>query len=152
VANIRINGINQSEGTLNAAIAGHFGVPVVFVSGDDVTAQEIRSVVGERLEAAVVKRGIDRTAALSIPVKRARELIRQGVKRGVENRGRMSVHRVSAPIRLEIDFTSTASVLYTEQIPGVTRTSGRTIEYHGTDFPTIYKLIRVLVTLGARLR
>src|SRR5262249_59287334 len=31
---IRLNGTEVSEGMFNAALAGHFGVPVAFVSGD----------------------------------------------------------------------------------------------------------------------
>jgi D-amino peptidase len=45
LADVRVNGESVSEGAFNAAIAGHFGVPVVAVSGDDVAVEEIRTVV-----------------------------------------------------------------------------------------------------------
>jgi len=32
---VKINGAEMSEGSMNALIAGHFGVPVVMVSGDE---------------------------------------------------------------------------------------------------------------------
>jgi D-amino peptidase len=37
LAAVELNGKPMSEAGLNAAIAGHFGVPVVMISGDDVT-------------------------------------------------------------------------------------------------------------------
>ena len=40
VTALRLNGISMSEGSMNAAIAGHFGVPVIMVSGDDVAVAE----------------------------------------------------------------------------------------------------------------
>ena len=43
-----------NERGINAAIAGHFGVPVIMVSGDDAAVEETRTVVGD-VEGAVVK-------------------------------------------------------------------------------------------------
>ena len=36
ITGLTLNGIEMSEGSMNAAIAGHFGVPVIMVSGDDI--------------------------------------------------------------------------------------------------------------------
>ena len=35
ITSVRLNGMTMTEGSMNAAIAGHFGVPVILVSGDD---------------------------------------------------------------------------------------------------------------------
>ena len=39
---------------MNAAIAGHFGVPVIMVSGDDIAVAENQVIIGD-IEGAVVK-------------------------------------------------------------------------------------------------
>jgi D-amino peptidase len=39
---VALNGTNVTEGSWNAAIAGHFGVPVVMMSGDDAAIAEVR--------------------------------------------------------------------------------------------------------------
>ncbi len=54
LTSVKLNGIEVSEGAFNAAIAGHFGVPILMVSGDDATIDEIRALVGD-VEGAVVK-------------------------------------------------------------------------------------------------
>ena len=35
ITGLKLNGIEMSKGSMNAAIAGHFGVPVTMVSGAD---------------------------------------------------------------------------------------------------------------------
>src|SRR5687768_9743767 len=42
LASVSLNGVAVPEAGINAAIAGRFGVPVVFVSGDDVAVEETR--------------------------------------------------------------------------------------------------------------
>ena len=41
------------EGGMNALIAGHFGVPVVMISGDDAAVREVSDMLGP-IEGAVV--------------------------------------------------------------------------------------------------
>src|SRR5262245_39864911 len=43
---VALNGANVTEGSWNAAIAGHFGVPIVMMSGDDAAIAEVRNAVG----------------------------------------------------------------------------------------------------------
>jgi D-amino peptidase len=49
-----LKGVSVSEAGLNAAIAGHFNVPVIMVSGDDQVVKETTALLGD-VEGAVVK-------------------------------------------------------------------------------------------------
>ena len=55
---VRINGEIVGESGLNALVAGHYGVPIIFVSGDATTAEEARFVApdAERVGCKRVKR------------------------------------------------------------------------------------------------
>jgi len=53
LAAVHVNGTEMTEGSFNASIAGHFGVPVIMVSGDDAAVEEVRSVIGD-VEGAIV--------------------------------------------------------------------------------------------------
>ena len=55
LSRVAINGTNVTEGSWNAAIAGHFGVPVVMMSGDDAAIAEVRKAIGN-IEGAETKR------------------------------------------------------------------------------------------------
>ena len=54
LTSVKLNGIVMAEGGINAAIAGHFGVPILMVSGDDATIAEVGGLLGD-IEGAVVK-------------------------------------------------------------------------------------------------
>jgi D-amino peptidase len=45
ITSLRLNGSEASEAWLSAATAGHFGVPVVMASGDDLFVQEISASI-----------------------------------------------------------------------------------------------------------
>src|SRR5262249_21594177 len=46
LADLRLNGVSVPEAGLNAAIAGHFGVPVAMISGDDAIVKEAQALLG----------------------------------------------------------------------------------------------------------
>ena len=64
---ISLNGTSQSEAGINAAIAAHFGVPVVMITGDDAIVNETKQRLGN-LEGVAVKRAIGfHSAATMMP-------------------------------------------------------------------------------------
>src|SRR5919201_822501 len=63
VQNLSLNGEPIGETRLNSLLAGHFGVPVVFVAGDTAVCNEAQGVLGNDLPTFAVKDGIDMFAA-----------------------------------------------------------------------------------------
>ena len=57
VHNLLLNGQPIGETRLNALLAGHFGVPVAFVAGDDTVCREAKAVLGADLPTYAVKDG-----------------------------------------------------------------------------------------------
>src|SRR5262249_430838 len=51
---VKLNGLEVSEGIYNAALAGQFGVPVAFVSGDRLAVTQLQKVVSGA-EGVIVK-------------------------------------------------------------------------------------------------
>lgn len=149
VANVRINGKIHNEAGLNAAIAGYYNVPVVFIAGDKAVVDEARAIIGSQIEGAAVKEGVAHLAARNVPVQRAREMIREGVRRGIEKRSSMPVYKISSPITLEIEFLSSGRADQPSLIPGVKRVSGREVSYTGQDYIEVFKLFRALIILAA---
>ena len=77
--------LEVGEVGINAALAGAFGVPVVFVSGDDKVAGEARELL-PGVECAIVKYGSYRTAARQLSPEEAHTAIRDGVTRALRDR------------------------------------------------------------------
>ena len=98
IRNWTFNGISLGEMGLQAAIAGHFGVPFVFATGDLHACREMEELI-PGVVTVPVKVGLSRRSALQLPPARARELIREGARRAVSAIGRVKPLKLESPIR-----------------------------------------------------
>lgn len=103
LADVKLNGTSVTEGAWNAAIAGHFGVPVLAVSGDEAAVKEVQAQV-EGAEGAVVKWAYGFHSARVLSPDASRQAIREAVKRGLARRGQIAPHRVKTPVEVEFRF------------------------------------------------
>lgn len=94
VTSIAMNGRLIGETGQFALLAGSYGVPVIFLSGDEAGCREATELI-PGITTVAVKQGLGRNSAISIGAVRAREMIREGAARAVER------HRASpvAPLR-----------------------------------------------------
>lgn len=122
----RINGKVVGEIGIEAAYAGHHGVPVVMVSGDEATAREARATLG-RVECAVVKWGVGRNKAKCLPLPRAHALIRETAKRAVSRDGSFRPFRPRLPARVQLTFYRTDMAEELAFRPGIERVDARTV-------------------------
>lgn len=138
---LRVNDHEVGELGWNARLAGALDVPVVLVTGDDVTATEARTEFGDETETVAVKRGIDRFTAYCRPVPETRAAIRDHAERAVSTAadGNVAVPAVDAPIRIEADWATTNQAARAAGTPDVTRTDGRTTRVEGDDYPDVYE-------------
>src|SRR5437870_8724098 len=83
---IKLNGMEVSEGIYNAALAGQFGVPIAFVSGDRLAVAQLQKAV-PAAEGAIVKEPYGYHSALTVTPARGQALIRDGVKPAVAKLG-----------------------------------------------------------------
>jgi D-amino peptidase len=123
---VKLNGTEVPEAGFNGAIAGDFGVPVVFVSGDQTIAKQARDLFGP-IETVVVKQATGFFSATMMHPEQSRRLIRAGVKRGIERRAEFKPYRISAPVRLEMTFYDVVQAEMVSYLPGVERPSGNTV-------------------------
>ena len=82
LADVQLKGVSVSEAGLNAAIAGHFNVPVIMISGDDAVVKETQALLGD-VEGAVVKWASGFHSARTIMPEASYQLIREKVKKAV---------------------------------------------------------------------
>src|SRR5688572_19480912 len=83
---VAVNGTNVTEGSWNAAIAGHYNVPVIMMSGDDAAIAEVRKAIGN-VEAAETKRSLGFHSALTITPGASTHLIGQRIAAAFKRRG-----------------------------------------------------------------
>ena len=146
VYEVRLNGEPVGELALNAAMAGVHGVAVAMVSGDQALAAEARALLGDGIEAVIVKHAVGRFAARSLAPSVACEKIRAGAAAAL--RRKHTPYKVSAPIRLDVDFALTQMADMAELVPGSSRTGGRTVGYTGDDYREVFRAWRAMYNLA----
>ena len=151
VYNIRLNEREMGECSLNASLAGYFGVPVVLVTGDEKTTDEALQLLG-KVEVVITKEGIGRFAAQSKHPSRVREDIRKRAQKAVETADRAHPFVVKPPLRLEIDFMHTDMADQVVMMPGIERVSGRCVAYECDDFLMLYRMMRVMILLASTVQ
>jgi D-amino peptidase len=132
--NLRFNGRLVGETGINAAICGHWGTPVVLVTGDRAVCREGRELLGEGLTTVEVKEGLGRfSARMKTPVE-ARELIEAGARKALSDLSAVQPYDPGKPCEIEIEFTSPDRLQEYAHRKGVEVTGGRTLVARGDDW------------------
>lgn len=152
VANLWLNGRVIGEIGLNAAVCGHFDVPVIMISGDQSACAEAAELLGA-VETAVIKRASGRMAAECLPPEVTQAAIYAAAARAVN---RLRAGEVPQPFRLQAPITVAIEFMQSEMadrallLPGVRRTAGRRVEFTADDMPTAYRGFEAAVALAGR--
>jgi len=146
---VRLNEQEVGEWGLNAAIAGHYGVAVVFVAGDHATIEQVRAVIPQ-VEAVSVKEAVGRTAARMIHPDIARERIAAGVKKALARRTEIPPWTLKTPVTLEVELASTHQADLASLIPNIKRVDARTVSYTAPDAAVAYKVSVLIDHLTSR--
>ena len=149
IQRVRLNGREVGELGLNAALAGSFGVPVVLVSGDQSLAAEARALLGDGIEAVVVKQAVSRFAAISVAPAKARELIAQGAAAALKRPARVAPLVLPSPITLDVEFSHAHMADMAELLPTSTRTDGRAVRFVHTDCREVFRAFRAFSNLSS---
>jgi D-amino peptidase len=145
--NIAVNGEDWGESSLNAAMAGWFGVPVVFVSGDDACAAEISRLL-PGTHTLSVKRGQGSRTGDSLHPEKARALIRQGAAKALEQRAAIRPFRPVPPYHLVADLVNERMADLCTRIPKVERTGARRLEFISDNYQEMYRAMLCMLTVG----
>ena len=137
ITDFKINGVSLPEAGLNALIAGHFNVPVVFVSGDQAVCDQVRGLLGE-IESVAVKKGIG-AATLSLHPEVSGPLIKEGVERALRNLGKYKPYRLTPPYKLVLTLKDEKMVDNGQYYPGAKRTGDWELTFESKDLMEVLK-------------
>jgi D-amino peptidase len=132
LSRVAINGKVMTEGSWNAAIAGHFGVPVVMISGDDSAVAEVRSQIGN-IEGAVVKNHLSFHSANTLTPQASQQLIAQKVKAALGRLQDFKPYKVSVPVDVEVSFKNYQPAELLTYLRGVERSDSHSVRYRVKD-------------------
>ena len=129
---VALNGVDMTEGAWNAAIAGHFGVPVVMISGDDAAVAEVRKVIGP-IEGAETKKSLGFHSALTLTPQAALDLIGPRVKAALARRAELKPYRPGGPVTVDVSFKHYMPAEVLAFLPMFERTGSHSIRFRAKD-------------------
>lgn len=135
---------------LNGAVCGHFGAPVVMISGDQSACAEAAALF-PRIVTAVVKQAKGRQAAECLAPAESAELIEQCAAKGVERLladDPAQPLKLAAPITVTVEFIRSQMADAASVMPGARRGEGKCVEFVARDMPEAYRAFRAMVSLA----
>ncbi len=104
--NLWFNDDLVGETGINAALCGHYGCPVLLVTGDEAVCREARALLGAGLTTVAVKRGLSRYSARQIPPVRARQMIEDGARQALQNLQAVKPYVPARPTTITVELGS----------------------------------------------
>jgi len=135
---------------MNAAVCGHYGVPVILISGDQTVCAEAADLLGP-IETVVVKHASGRMAAECLAPEVAQlkiyEAARLAASRFRAGQAPQPLH-IPTPVTLTLDLVSSDMADRLQLLQGAHRLEGKRIEIVAEDMLIAYRLLRAAVVLA----
>ncbi len=146
---IWINGLPMTEAEINSAYAGHLGIPVSLVTGDEALGRHLAQTM-PWLEYVATKKAVAKFAARNYSLIKVDALTRNAVSAALaKQKASFPLYKFDTPVTLKIEFNSTSMTDQAALLPHCIRLDGRTLEYTDEDYPTVFEAINALVYLAA---
>jgi D-amino peptidase len=139
--NLRFNGKLVGETGINAALCGNWGCPVLLVTGDDVTCDEGRDLIGDGLTTVAVKQGLGRFSARHIAPTRARRMIQEGAAAALSDLGAVAPYDPGRPCEIEVELNAPEYAEELRHRAGLELTDPRTVVSRADDWWSAWKQV-----------
>lgn len=141
IDSVTINGLEAGETAINAAIAGYYNVPLVFVAGDHAVTLEAKEI-NPAIEVASVKKAVSRTAAMCLHPNKARKLITEGVIRALKNKDSIKPFTFKPPVEIIARYSNARMADAVEFMPSAERVDGKSIRFVQDDYLKAFGALR----------
>jgi D-amino peptidase len=133
---VALNGVAVTEAEFNAAYAGEFAVPVVFVSGDDAAIKEISGRLGP-LDSVVTKTSLGFHSAETLTPAAACDAIYQGVRSAIGHRGQRKPLKITHPITVELSLKNYLAAEVLTYLHAIQRADAHSVRFVGQDMQEV---------------
>jgi D-amino peptidase len=142
---IALNGSAQSEAGINAAIAAHFGVPVVMITGDDAIVSETKQRLGN-IEGVAVKHAIGFHSVATMLPEVAQGNIRARAKIAVNRRAEMKPYTMTKPVTVDVSFKNYRPVEILGYLSSIQRVDAHTARLVAKDMIEASKFLEFVTS------
>ena len=136
--NLWFNDDLVGETGVNAALNGHYGVPIALVTGDTAVCKEAKELLGENLPTVAVKKGLSRYSARQIPPVRARKMIEKASEKALSDLTKVKPYIPDKPTTIRIEVSNVDKLADFKGRTGIEITGPVTAESRGEDWMTAW--------------
>ncbi|CAN5884847.1 M55 family metallopeptidase [soil metagenome] len=139
---VRFDGKSTGEFGINAVVAGHFGVPVVLVTGDEKAVSQTRELLGEQVVGIETKQGLSTFAAINLHPVTVQSRIREGARKAIEGIVSAKPFHLPAGATIELEFDHQARADQAALVPSVSRSGERSVSFkpvNGLEFIAVFR-------------
>ncbi len=121
---------------VNAALCGHFGVPVLLVTGDEAVCRESREILKPNLTTVAVKKSLSRYSARHIPPTIARRMIEEGARKALADLKAVKPYRPggAGKVTITVEVDTPDKALEFKGKPGVRFLEELKVQCEGADW------------------
>jgi D-amino peptidase len=142
-----LNGRSITETELVALSWGRIDVPVIFASGDDRLANDLKDMAW--IEYVTVKEATSANTAIVRPLEEARADLRAAAQRAVENLGQARVMKITTPVTTTLRVVPPASLERMDGFPGVDY-ADNSVTFEAADLAEAYDGLGSIVGVATR--
>jgi D-amino peptidase len=146
ITGVWLDGVHASEGRLNSALAAEHGVPVLLVTGDDLTCEDANDYVPDARTVAV-KECVSRYAAICAPPSVTAAAIEAGSRAAMARAGRfagsISGHRI------EVEFDAAHLAAAAAVVPTVEQLDVRRVGFDAVSMTEAMKAFKVVTAIAS---
>jgi len=150
VANVWLNEVEMGEYGLNAALCGHFGTPVLMITGDQTACTQAVDLLGD-LITVEVKQATSFKSAECLTPEVAQGMIQASAKKavkGLKNGKGPTPYKMREPVIGVIEFRLVEMADSASRMPDAVRLDGTRIQFTAPDMASAYTVFRVAVGLA----
>jgi len=145
---LRLNGAVCSEATINAALLGAYGVPLLMVTGDRTTVEGVQAQM-PWVHGVIVKDSIGTLSANSLSPAAAQRAVANGAEQAIAKASAAKLFQLVAPIEMRITLAKTEQADYVAMIPDFERSGPREVRFVHNEIRTVFKAFVATFRLGA---
>ena len=151
VKNLSLNDRPFGEPEISALTAGHYGVPVIFIAGDQTAVSELEGFVG-KIPHAITKYGMGRETGKLMHPEITSKAITEGVSKGLSDLSRFKPFQIDLPITMSMKLSMPKMADLIELVPDVRRISVDEVTYQADNVINMLRMFRVMLGLAWSLR
>ena len=113
--------------------AGYFGIPTLYVAGDDAAAREAKAHL-PGVKTVVVKNALSRADADCLPLEEAALLLENAAAESIKNLDAAKVYTIPEPIDIKVIFADPEMTFSASLIPNSTQVDDVTVAYSAENY------------------